>query len=306
MQLPELFGLLNVNKPEGVTSRDVVNNVQKLFKKVKVGHAGTLDPLASGVLLIGIGPATRLVSRLQEGMKEYQAQFRFGATSDTDDATGKVQPVADARPVTRAELESRLPEFIGEILQVPPQFSAVHVEGQRAYDLARSGKTMTLTPRTVVVSRIEILSFEYPDVELLIECGSGTYIRSIGRDLGERLGCGAIMTALVRTRSGPFKLEEAVEMSRISATSLVAHLIPPQRALGEMPRYACSLTEAQTLLKGQPIDVDESNLRQTWREYPTATVEVALVSPADELYGIAEFDPTMCRLKPQMMFLKNE
>ncbi len=306
MHLPELFGLLNVNKPEGVTSRDVVNVVQKLFKKVKVGHAGTLDPLASGVLLIAIGPATRLVSRLQAGAKEYRARFCLGATSDTDDVTGNVQPVVDACPVTRHELESRLPEFIGEISQVPPLFSAVHVEGKRAYDLARSGKVMTLTPRTVVVRRIEILSFEYPTVELSIECGSGTYIRSIGRDLGERLGCGAIMTALVRTRIGPFELEEAVELNQITAASLPTHLIPPHSALGEMPRYACSPTEAETLLKGQPIDISESSLRQPLLKTSAAPVEVALVSSTDELYGIAEFDPSLGRLKPQMMFLKNE
>ena len=180
-------GVLNVDKPVGVTSRDVVNQVVRLVRPAKVGHAGTLDPLATGVLVVCVGHATRLINLVQEGRKRYRGRFRLGQTSDTDDVTGNVQPAGDWSGITKTQLEAELVEFIGQIQQVPPQFSAVHVQGQRAYDLARRGVAVELTARPVEVFSLQLTAFEPPDFELDVVCGSGTYIRSIGRDLGTRL-----------------------------------------------------------------------------------------------------------------------
>ncbi|MDA0835999.1 MAG: tRNA pseudouridine(55) synthase TruB, partial [Planctomycetota bacterium] len=274
---------------------DIVNRVQRLFKMVKVGHAGTLDPLATGVLIVCLGPATRLVERLQAGAKEYRARFRFGVTSDTDDREGTLTEVADAPCVSREQLEAVLPGFVGEISQVPPQFSAVHVDGKRAYDLARAGKEVSLAPRTVTVSRLEILSFDFPDVELLIECGSGTYIRSIGRDLGEKLGCGAMMTSLMRTRIGTFSLDNAVSPDDLTRESIAGRMIPPIAAVAELPQFVCDESQALALVQGKSLEGMEAEF---------AAHEVAFVSNTGELYGMGEFDPANRRLKPTMMFLR--
>ena len=187
-----MFGVLNLNKPPGVTSRDVVNVVQRIVKPIKVGHAGTLDPMATGVLLVCVGPATRLISLLQQAPKNYVAEFRLGERSDTDDSTGTVSvQEASASSVTMSQLETTLQSFVGSFDQVPPVFSAVKVQGQRAYAKARRGEDVQLLAKRVTVYAIDLLDFSWPVVSLRIRCGSGTYIRSIARDLGEKLGCGA-------------------------------------------------------------------------------------------------------------------
>ncbi|MEJ7590958.1 MAG: tRNA pseudouridine(55) synthase TruB [Planctomycetaceae bacterium] len=187
----QLFGVLNVYKPADVTSRDVVNTVQRLIRPTKCGHAGTLDPMATGVLLIGIGPATRLITMLQDGAKTYVAEFVLGQTSDTDDSTGKVEHLPTPIELPTGEvINARLQSMTGVVSQVPPVFSAVHVDGQRAYDLARRGEAVELAAKNVEIHSIRLLNYEWPRLELEIICGSGTYIRSIARDLGKTLGCG--------------------------------------------------------------------------------------------------------------------
>ncbi|MDB5390371.1 MAG: truB [Planctomycetaceae bacterium] len=286
------FGLLNLFKPAGWSSRDVVNRVERIVKPAKAGHAGTLDPLAEGVLVVGVGAATRLVSAVQECPKEYRGTFQLGCRSDTDDSTGTVVVVDDARIPSLAEIQVLIPQFTGEIWQIPPQFSAVHVAGQRAYALARAGEIVEIAPRQVQVSKLEILAYAWPTLELLIECGSGTYIRSIGRDMGEILGCGALMTALIRTRIGHFHASHAVPIAELSKDNLQQHLLPAARAVEHWPQYVCTDSELVHLGHGRMI---ESRI-----EFPEGT-RCALLSPDGILMALGE-TRSLGRIAPTQVF----
>ena len=176
-------GVVAVDKPAGFTSRDIVDKVAAIVRPAKAGHAGTLDPLATGVLVIAVGPATRLISYIQQGRKRYVGRFRLGQRSDTDDVEGRITEGGDWTGITETMLTTAAGRFVGSISQVPPQFSAVHVDGRRAYALARRGESVELQARPVEVHSLRVTRFEPPDFELEIECGSGTYVRSIGRDL---------------------------------------------------------------------------------------------------------------------------
>ena len=182
MPLHQYFGLLNINKPPGMTSRKVVDRVAKLVKPAKAGHAGTLDPMATGVLVVCIGAATRLMSFVQQQPKGYRATFLLGKRSNTDDITGEVVDVSDASPVFRNQIETLLPQFVGKIEQIPPQFSAVHVDGRRAHELARKGETVEIKPRSVEVFGVTLNKFRYPELELEIECGSAAERANSGED----------------------------------------------------------------------------------------------------------------------------
>src|SRR5262249_22794729 len=219
-------GLLVVNKPRGLTSRAVVDRVAGLVPHAKVGHAGTLDPLASGVLIVCLGPATRLVERVQRLPKSYRTVVLLGARSDTLDADGSVEAVAAPRVPSRVDIEGAVAPLVGEILQRPPTYSALKVQGRRAYDLARAGRPVEMPPRRVRIDGIAVIHYAWPRLELAIECGGGTYIRSIARDLGETLGCGGLVEALTRTRIGPFTIDQAVDPEGLSAESLPGHLRP--------------------------------------------------------------------------------
>lgn len=204
-------GLLVIDKPAGMTSRDVVNRVQQWFPRgTKVGHTGTLDPLATGVLVICVGAATKLADVVQAMGKTYRSQFRLGATSDTDDADGTVTLVRDAVPPTEEAVRAALARFVGVVEQLPPAYSALKVAGRRAHDLARRGEAVELKPRPVRIDAVRLLDYEWPFVEVEVDCGKGTYIRSIARDLGAKLGCGGLVATLRRTRVGPFTAEQAI------------------------------------------------------------------------------------------------
>jgi tRNA pseudouridine55 synthase len=248
-----VFGLLNVNKPAGVTSRDVVNSVQRLVRPHKVGHAGTLDPLATGVLVVAIGPATRLIEYIQRMLKTYRATFLLGQTSDTEDIEGNVRELPDPPRPTAEQIQAAIPSFVGTIEQVPPAFSALKVAGQRAYDLARQGRTVELAARPVEIHELTLVSYAYPELTLLIRCGSGTYVRSLGRDLARSLGTDAVMSALVRESIGPFALAGAVDGNRLSGATIAAHLQSPLLAVSELPRLDVTVPEAQRLALGQSI-----------------------------------------------------
>ncbi|HMC10063.1 MAG TPA: tRNA pseudouridine(55) synthase TruB [Pirellulaceae bacterium] len=248
-----MFGLLNVDKPAGLTSRDVVNRVQRLVRPHKVGHAGTLDPLATGVLVVAVGPATRLVEYVQQMPKTYQATFLLGRTSDTEDIEGTVVELPAPVVPTSAEVEAVLPRFLGTIKQRPPAYSALKVSGQRAYELARRGGAVELAPRSVEVHSLEIVRHDYPELELLVRCGSGTYIRSLGRDLAVALGTGAVMSALRRLAIGSFTTTDAVACDDLSLIHIQARLLPPLLAVGDMPRIALSEDEIACVTRGQPI-----------------------------------------------------
>ena len=229
-----LHGILNLNKPSGMSSHDAVYAVRKILPQTKVGHAGTLDPMASGVLLICLGNATRVTEYLQEHTKIYRARVRLGIATDTYDATGRVlseKPLA----ATPKQIERAVRSFIGKLSQKPPAYSAIKQRGTPLYKLARRGVDVETAPRNVEIYAIESLAFEPPDVEFTVRCSKGTYIRSLAHDLGEKLECGAHLAALTRLASGEFTLEQALTIDQLheaSARGVIAtYLHPLDRAL---------------------------------------------------------------------------
>ncbi len=271
-----MFGLLNLCKPAGITSRDVVNRVQRLVKPHKVGHAGTLDPLASGVLVVCLGPATRLIEYVQRMPKRYRATFLLGRQSDTEDTEGMVVELPNPPVPTEAEVRASLPSFLGCIQQLPPAYSALKVEGRRAYDLARQGETPDLKPRPIEVHSIDVVEFAYPQLTLDIRCGSGTYVRSLGRDIARALGTEAVMSALTRTEIGPFHLSQALSGDDIAPQNIDRAFIPPRMALGTMPTLAVSEQEEAFLRNGRQIERQDEGHE-----------EIALLTPSGRLLAIA-------------------
>lgn len=204
-------GFLVIDKPAGMTSRDVVNVAQRWFpRKTKIGHAGTLDPLATGVLVLCVGAATKLVERVQAMGKTYRTRILLGFISDTDDADGTLTAFQAGDVPCEDAIRELLPQFVGEIQQLPPRVSALKIDGRRAYDLARRGQEVKLQSRTVRVDAIRLLGYEWPHLDLEIDCGKGTYIRSIARDIGEKLKCGGLVQTLRRTRIGEFTVERGI------------------------------------------------------------------------------------------------
>lgn len=249
-----MFGYLNIHKPAGVTSRDVVNQVQRLVRPEKVGHAGTLDPLATGVLVICVGRATRLTEYVQRMPKHYSATFLLGRQSDTEDIEGHVIELADPPQPTRDQIEAVLARFLGEIQQVPPAYSALKVDGRRAYDLARRGDDVHLAARPVVIHELRIVAYDYPELRLDIVCGSGTYVRSLGRDIARAVGTEAVMSALVRTAIGNFRLDEACDARDLTAASLPIRLLPARRAVADLPARHLTPAELQRIGHGLPLE----------------------------------------------------
>jgi tRNA pseudouridine55 synthase len=255
-----VHGWLVFDKPRGMTSTQAVSRVRRLFNAEKAGHAGTLDPLATGILPIALGEATKTVPFAVEGSKEYRFTIRFGAETDTDDAEGKVVAQSENRP-TRAAIEAALANFIGEIDQVPPRYSALRVDGARAYDLARGEEAFELAPRRVSVESLTLI--EYPDRDRCIleaRCGKGTYVRALARDIGRALGALAHVEELRRTRVGAFGKEEAVQLHRLETLAesggheaLLALLQPVESALGDLPALALSGADADRLRRGQAV-----------------------------------------------------
>lgn len=300
-------GFLNIDKPQGLTSRSVVDHINRLLRErgltrstlPKVGHAGTLDPLATGVLVVAIGHATRLIELVQSQPKDYCGTFLFGKQSDTDDVSGQVVEgdAVRASSITRSELDTALDGFRGRIQQVPPAFSAVRVAGRRAYKLARRGEAVEISAKTVEIHRLDVIRFEPPELTLEIECGSGTYIRSLGRDLGERLGCGAVMSALVRTRIGPFEQSQAISISDFTPESVVSELLPCSVAASHLPAYVCDEPERTSLSHGLSIVPRES----AWRpENPGHPEVFAFVDSVGTLLAIGGWDHRWPELRPRL------
>lgn len=249
-----LFGILNVNKPTGLTSRDVVDHVERLIRPVKAGHAGTLDPLAKGVLVICVGQATRLIRYVQRMRKRYRATFQLGRRSNTDDTEGDIIVLESAVEPTRTAIDRVLPQFVGDIRQRPPAHSAIKVAGRRAYQLARKGTEFELPPRTVTIHEMKVRRYEYPELELDIDCGSGTYVRALGRDIGIALDTAAVMSALERSAIGTFCVEQSISLDDLNPLTLPQHLQPALVALAGLPLI--KLTEAQVaeIHFGRPIE----------------------------------------------------
>jgi tRNA pseudouridine55 synthase len=254
-------GWIVLDKPVGMTSTQAVGKVRWLFNAQKAGHAGTLDPLATGILPIALGEATKSVPYAVDGRKAYRFTVLWGAETDTDDAEGQIVTRSDLRP-TRATIEALLPSFLGEILQTPPAFSAIKIDGQRAYDLARQGETVKLEARPVQIDRLEIADMPSADTTVFeAECGRGTYVRAIARDIGRTLGCLGHVTALRRTRVGPFEEAQAVTISELEEAAAIEDggveikslLRPVESALADLLEVNVSQSDAARLARGQPV-----------------------------------------------------
>jgi tRNA pseudouridine55 synthase len=253
-----VHGWLVLDKPFEMTSTRAVGLLKRLFFAQKVGHAGTLDPLATGILPIAFGEATKTVSFAVDGEKVYRFTVRWGAETATDDAEGDVTATSERRP-TAGEIEALLPQFTGEILQVPPQFSAIKVNGERAYALARDGEDVELEARLVAIDELRLVDVPDADTAVLEACcGKGTYVRAIARDLGRTLGCRGHVVGLRRTRVGPFGLDEAVSVDEIedaaeAGDDLASFLRPVEMALGDILELNVSPADAADLAQGRSV-----------------------------------------------------
>ena len=253
----KIDGWVVLDKPLGLGSTQAVGRVRRLFGAQKAGHGGTLDPLATGVLPIALGEATKTVPFVMDGRKEYRFTLRFGEARSTEDAEGEVTATSPVRPADDA-IRSALVRFTGEIEQMPPAYSALKIGGQRAYDLARAGETVVLTPRRVRIDRLELLSrLDADHADFVVGCGKGTYIRSLGRDLALALGTVGHLAALRRTVAGPFREEAAISLSKLEALGhippLLGALAPVTTALDDIPALALADAQADRLRQGQPV-----------------------------------------------------
>jgi tRNA pseudouridine55 synthase len=256
-----VHGWLVLDKPQSITSTHALNKVKRLFNADKAGHAGTLDPLATGILPIAFGEATKTIPHVVDSAKEYRFLVRWGVETTTDDAEGEMARESAERP-SREAIEAALPDFRGSITQTPPRFSAIKIEGERAYDLAREGEVFELKPRTVEVMRLEIVDTPSPDsCRFEAQCGKGTYVRAIARDLGRILGCFGHVAELRRTRVGPFPEAAAISLERLTELgdsdagreALMQALLPVETALDGIPALAVNGSDAAKLKRGKPI-----------------------------------------------------
>ena len=278
-------GFLNVDKTSGPTSHDVVDQIRRLFGQKRVGHAGTLDPMATGVLVLCLGKATRVVEHLMGTRKEYLARITLGRSTDTQDSTGAVIDESDASSVTRDAFEEAASRFVGRIEQLPPMVSAVKHEGRRLYKIAREGKTVERKPRAVDVYSIQVLSFEpgpCPEAEMLIECGSGTYIRTLCADIGSALGYPAHMSMLKRTKVGRFRIEDSVTVARLAEAETQGRLgefvIGISDALDDLPAVSIGAEDVPRVLHGIPVGIS--------RRLDPSRRDVRILAPNGELIAL--------------------
>lgn len=248
-------GFLIIDKPAGCTSHDIVNRVRRILGTKKVGHTGTLDPFATGVLPIAVGEGTKAIPFLDEGVKEYQATLRLGLTTDTLDCTGTLLVEADCSGVTETAVRQAMEALTGDIQQIPPMFSALKQGGQPLYKLARKGLEVERAARPVTIERFELLAFQPPIAEVTVRCSRGTYVRTLADDLGRQLGCGACLTELRRTLSGPFHLENALTLEQLETLAaggqLSSYLMPPLALLVHLARVVLEPEGARLVHNGQ-------------------------------------------------------
>lgn len=274
-----LDGLLIVDKQKGWTSYDVVAFLRRAFKQKKIGHAGTLDPLATGVLVVAFGKAARVIEFLTADEKEYETVVCLGKTTTTHDAEGDITPVSDRQP-SREEILQVLETLTGHITQIPPIYSAIRIGGERAYDLARKGKEVDIPSRVVEIKELTLLSYDYPYVTLKVVCSKGTYIRTLGSDLGGALGTGGYLTSLRRTRSGAFDLSKAVPFYKeIPHEDIIKAIIPLPQIKLTLPEYQLSDEEAIEIFHGRRVP--------NTKAYGEGEV-VSLISQKSELLGVAK------------------
>jgi tRNA pseudouridine55 synthase len=246
-------GVLLVNKPVGPSSFNIVKKIRAISKTKRVGHAGTLDPLASGLLVVCLGRYTKLTSFLMNGDKVYETTFRLGETSTTDDGEGDIIFRSAVDHISRHEVEKNLARFVGVIEQMPPQFSAIQVNGRRAYDVARQGQVLHLAPRSIKIFSINLVRFDLPDITLRIHCSKGTYVRSLARDLGEILGVGAYAKSICRLASGSFTLENALNLHEITGDHINQHLLVGEKLICDQEKIAINEDECRRIRTGQAL-----------------------------------------------------
>ena len=300
-------GIVVLYKPKGESSRATLNRLQRAVRSLhgqsscqrskppRVGHAGTLDPLAEGVLVACVGEGTKLIEVIQMLPKCYAGTFQLGVTSDTEDAEGTIIPLPSPPQPTHDELEKAASRFVGRILQRPPAYSALKIAGKRAYQLARQGEHVELAAREIDIYQIELVTYDYPFFQLKIECGSGTYVRSIGRDIGEVVGSGAIMTALTRESIGPFTLAETLSPEVFDdpqSESWLEHLLPLERGVAHLTRVDLDSQITARILMGQTVRKDEILEQQKIPvDFPTIETQLcAAFSPQNQLVSLLGFD----------------
>ena len=291
-------GILNVNKPSGCTSFSIVALVRRLVGEKRVGHAGTLDPAATGVLPICLGQATRITEYLHDCTKEYIALIEFGTTTDTFDREGKVTCRKDTALVTFQLIEKSLISFQGTIEQVPPAYSAIKVKGRQSYELAREGIPVSHQPRKVKIDLIEILGFENPCLKIKIRCSKGTYIRSLANDLGEMLGCGAYLKDLVRTAYGPFTLDSSISVDDIRTAlaegNLDRLLYPVDYPLQQWDSQVATDEASREIVQGHDMQFDDMDAIKNHR--------LRVYSPEKKLLAIMKFVPETRLWHPEKVF----
>lgn len=332
----KIDGWINLDKPPGLTSTQAMAKVRWLMKAQKAGHAGTLDPLATGILPIALGEATKTISYIQDGLKTYSFTVQWGEQRDTDDLEGKIIETSDARP-TKEQIESVLPRYIGEIRQTPPKFSAIKIDGARAYDLARDGEEVELKERGVYIESLEIInssslprqgsmgntdtkshqhkgegmdaSLRWHDgleeTSFRMVCGKGTYVRALARDLGREMGCLGYITALKREKVGPFTLESAISLDKLAGLDDIARLneavlLPLETALDDIPALAVTETAARRLRHGQVVPLAEAHGSPPGDVLSGRTDPTVAILHEGRLVAIASFDGR--GLKPERVF----
>ena len=290
-----ISGVLVIDKPVGLTSHDIVQVVRKGTGIRRAGHTGTLDPRASGVLVVLIGPAVRLSEYVSASDKRYQAIVRLGSSTDTYDAEGEVTQTASPDEISEEMFENALVNFIGEIEQVPPPYSAVKVKGRKAYEMARKGEEVELEPRIIQVHNLELLEWAPPEAVIDVYCSSGTYVRSLANDLGNVLGCGAHLIGLRRTKSGRFTLRDSVPLNKLRDAftdgSWYQYLIPAAEALSDWPSIELNPELVDAIRHGHRIPVTEK-----------LGDLVCGISELGELIALLEYDPEKEEWQPKKVF----
>ncbi|NEO47626.1 MAG: tRNA pseudouridine(55) synthase TruB [Moorea sp. SIO4A3] len=300
-------GFLNLNKPAGWTSHDCVAKVRRLLRLKRVGHGGTLDPAATGVLPIALGKATRLLQYMQQD-KAYKATVRLGVRTTTDDLEGEVIATQSAAGLTLELVKGLLKQFEGTIQQVPPMYSAIQIKGKRLYDLARAGEVVEVPERTVEVEKIEVLDWrggEFPEIDLAIACGPGTYIRSIARDLGDALETGGVLAALTRTRSSGFDLADSLTLEELTQQLEQSLFQPvyPSVALGHLASVTLSPDQARRWCLGQRISGDDTLVELSTPETSTSPLQVYHEDGSFLGIGKVISSTSGVLLAPQMVFV---
>ncbi len=293
-------GILLIDKPAGVTSFEVVRQARRALKIRKIGHLGTLDPFATGLLPLCLLEATKLTPYLMPEPKTYRARVKLGVTTDTQDSTGTVVAASEAMPAPEQILQAAA-RFVGEVTQVPPQYSAVHYQGERAYRLARRGEVAELAPRTVTIYDLTVDAVAIPEFTLMVKCSQGTYIRTLAQDLGEALGCGAHLSALRRLAVGPFKVDDALPlaaMAELSREELASRIVPLSACLPGLRPIEVDAAAARQLRQGRPLVHGAAGLHEGEQVRVLADAELVAVAQVKNLTPQAV-------LAPVRVFLSN-